>query len=133
MNNSKMEKIGAVILTAVLLGSMLILHMASAIKVNENSVIQQIFSRYDTTEYQPQSDDVEPIRLDTNYYPVEDVSLADDQNDIGYNVDAGKNIIRSFEIYVGEPVDQSVPVLMVETKMIGINFLFVKVKVSRFR
>jgi len=109
MNNSKMEKIGAVVLIAVLLGSMLVLPMSSAIKVNENSVIKQILTRYDTTEYQPQSDNVESILLDTNYYPVEDVSLAGEQNDIGYNVDVGKNVVRSFDVYVGEPVDQSVP------------------------
>ena len=109
MNNSKKVKIGAVILTAVLFGSMLILPMSSAIKINEDSVIKQIFSIYDTTEYQSQSDNAETILLDTNYYPVEEVSLADDQNDIGYNVDAGKTIVRSFEVYVGEPVDKTVP------------------------
>ena len=66
VNNSKKVKIGAVILTAVLFGSMLILPMSSAIKINEDSVIKQIFSRYETSEYQSQSDDAESIMLDTN-------------------------------------------------------------------
>ncbi|HHH84257.1 MAG TPA: hypothetical protein ENL29_02185, partial [Thermoplasmatales archaeon] len=46
---------------------------------------------------------------DTIYVPEEDVSLAGIQNDIGYNVDAGGNIIKSLPLYVGEPVDMSVP------------------------
>ena len=46
---------------------------------------------------------------DTIYVPEEDVSLAGIQNDIGYNVDAGGNIIKSLPLYVGEPVDMTVP------------------------
>jgi len=46
---------------------------------------------------------------DTLYVPEEDVSLAGIQNDIGYNVDAGDSILKSLPIYIGEPVNLSVP------------------------
>ncbi|MDG6228908.1 MAG: hypothetical protein QCH96_02965, partial [Candidatus Thermoplasmatota archaeon] len=36
-------------------------------------------------------------------------SLADDQNDIGYSVDAGNEIRRAITVYVGEPVDERIP------------------------
>jgi hypothetical protein len=42
---------------------------------------------------------------DTNYFPPEEPTLATFQNDIGYNVDAGDKLSRSYYVYVGEPVD----------------------------
>ena len=45
----------------------------------------------------------------TRYIPIEEVSMAGEQNDIGYNVDAGNSIVRSIPVYVGEPVDQTIP------------------------
>jgi hypothetical protein len=109
VNNSKIVKIGAVALIVILLGSISVLPMSSAVRINKNFAIQQIFTRHGTTEYPPQGNDYGPVWLDTNYYPVEDVSLAGEQNDIGYNIDAGDRILKSITVYVGEPVDQSVP------------------------
>ena len=40
---------------------------------------------------------------------MEDVSHAGEQNDIGYNIDAGDRIQKSLDVYVGEPVAQSIP------------------------
>jgi hypothetical protein len=47
--------------------------------------------------------------LDTILIPYEDVFLAGQQNDIGYNVDGGKDPTRAFFVYIGEPVDQTIP------------------------
>jgi len=109
MNNSKMEKIGAAVLIVVLLSSMLVLPMSSAVRINENSAIKQILTKYDTTEYNPEEDNGGPIQLDTYYTPIKETLLDVEQNDIGYNTDAGKNIVRSIPVYIGEPVDQSIP------------------------
>ena len=49
------------------------------------------------------------MRHDTNYYPKENVLLAGEQNDIGYNVDVGDNKQRALPVYVGEPIDETVP------------------------
>ena len=46
---------------------------------------------------------------DTYYVPPEDVKLAGEENDIGYNCDAGDRIQKSLPIYPGEPIDQRVP------------------------
>lgn len=43
------------------------------------------------------------------YIPFEDVSMAGEQNDIGYNVDAGDTLRRSYEVYIGEPVSDRYP------------------------
>ncbi len=48
-------------------------------------------------------------RYDTIYVPTEEVVLAGEQNDIGYNVDTGDQVRRALPVYVGEPVDARVP------------------------
>jgi len=46
---------------------------------------------------------------DTIHVPVENVALSDEENDLGYNCDAGNSILKSLPIYVGEPVQPTVP------------------------
>ena len=43
------------------------------------------------------------------YTPTQEATLADYENDVGYNVDVGDTLRRSYEIYVGEPTDQRYP------------------------
>jgi hypothetical protein len=43
------------------------------------------------------------------YIPVEEVSMDEEQTDIGYNVDAGNSLRRSYECYIGEPVNENIP------------------------
>ena len=118
MKNVKIGKIGAVALTAVLIASMLVLPMSGAVNIstNETSMVQNIINknsinnpRYGIIEFPEENGPDEPIQLDTIYIPEEEVLLAGEQNDIGYNIDAGNRIQRSIPLYVGEPVDQSVP------------------------
>ena len=113
MKYSKIKKIEAVVISLFFLGTMLVIPMTGAfnMKINKNDIIQQADidkSRYDTTEY-PSEDEFNPMRYDTMYIPKEDFSLAGEQNDIGYNCDAGDDIKRPFRVYVGEPVDQNKP------------------------
>jgi hypothetical protein len=118
MKNVKIDKIGAVVLTAVLIASMLVLPMSGAVNIstNETSMVQKIINKnlvnnpgYGITEFPEDDRPDEPIQLDTIYVPEEEILLAGEQNDIGYNVDAGNSIQRSTPLYVGEPADQSVP------------------------
>jgi len=95
MKNSRICKIGAVVLAVVLIGSALLLPMSSAIKskMKESSVLEE--DRF--------------IFSDTYYVPEVEVSLVGYQDDIGYNTDAGHTFSRGLPIYVGESVDQGVP------------------------
>ena len=94
----------------VLIGAMMLVPSFSASIMQRNSMMM---NEADLEEQlQNLFNDVgvsHAIRSDTNYYPVESVRLAGDQNDIGYNVDAGDIITRYFPIFVGEPIDQTRP------------------------
>ncbi|MCD6108749.1 MAG: hypothetical protein J7J89_04705, partial [Thermoplasmata archaeon] len=64
----------------------------------------------DTTDY-PQNAENKGILLDTPYVPEEEIEnvLLTEQNDAGYNIDVGDRILKALPLYVGEPVDQTVP------------------------
>jgi hypothetical protein len=129
MKKSKIPKIGAVGITILFIASVLALPMSGATNVTRN-----------VAEHPLYEDEGEPVLLDTIYAPEEEILFVGDQNDIGYNTDAGKVIFKSFPVYVGEPVDQSVPgrgrIGTLEPDggdsddwyMIGISFLPVKVR-----
>lgn len=111
--NFKKYKIGAVMFTMILLGSMIIIPSTGAINLkNINGVVSKIFKNLDSSHpnvisSKPGED--EKVLLDTYYVRTEDISFAGEQNDIGYNTDAGDIINRQIPIYVGEPIDQTVP------------------------
>jgi len=112
--NSKLYKIGAVVITMIFLGSMLILPMSGAVnvKINKGSILTELIDQKDDSKtpiVTSAEDNGPPVRLDTYYVEPEDVSLAGEQNDIGYNCDAGNNIVKSLLIFIGEPEDQSKP------------------------
>ena len=114
MNNSKITKIGAVVIAIVFLGSMIVLPMSGAvnIKINKSTILNQVDknrNQINTIEFPPTENVGIPQRYDTIYIPEEDVSLAGEQNDIGYNCDAGNNIVKSFPVYAGEPVNERIP------------------------
>ncbi len=71
--------------------------------LQEENLEEQLQTLYKDVEIFP------AMRFDTNYYPKETVQFAGEQNDIGYNVDAGNKITRSFPIFTGEPIDQTIP------------------------
>ena len=117
MNDNK-YKIGAVVLTAIFLCSMIIIPTTGAIdlKINKDTIFTRILSKiyrnsdpYDPNLNLETLNDAEKAWLDTYYPRNEDLSYASDQNDIGYNTDTGDTITRSIPIYVGEPVDQTIP------------------------
>ncbi len=114
MKYSKITKIGAVVIAIIFLGSMIVLPMSGAvnIKINKSAILKQVDknrNQYDTIELPPTENVGIPQRYDTIYIPEEDVSLAGLQNDIGYNCDAGNNIVKSFPLYAGEPVNERIP------------------------
>jgi hypothetical protein len=106
MQKISMGKIGAVLAAIFLIGSMLVLPMSGAVNTTKNAIFEKNPLTLDFTE---DNHPEKPIRLDTVYIPEETTSLISDQNDIGYNTDAGNRVQRSIPVYVGEPVDQEVP------------------------
>jgi len=106
MQKFKIGKIGAVLVTIFLIGAMLILPMSGAMNTTRNEIIKINNLPLDFTE---DNHPDQPIRLDTVYNPEVTTSLLDEQNDVGYNTDAGNRVQRSIPLYVGEHVDQGVP------------------------
>jgi hypothetical protein len=106
MKNFKIYKAGAIVITLLFFSMMLATPSFSATLNNkmseyvEKTNIQQLFENKNKGICQIE---------DTIYIPEEEVLLVGDQNDIGYNTDAGNAIFKSFPVYVGEPLDQSVP------------------------
>jgi hypothetical protein len=101
MKRSKMFKIGALFLLAATL-------VAPSFSATTGELSSNIM--LETFERETSScEDVDYLRSDSIYVPKEDVSFAGEQNDIGYNVDVGDRIQKALPLYVGEPVDQTVP------------------------
>ena len=104
MRNSKIFKMEAVV-AVIFLSAMLLLPSFSATIEKTNSETQRLIR----TPIPYEDEDIPAIRYDTIYIPKEDVAFAGEQNDIGYNVDGGNNIVKSLPVYVGEPVEENTP------------------------
>ena len=109
MKKFKIGKINAAFLTLILITSMLILPMSGAFKISTNETYERENINKSLVYIRENNDPNEPIWLDTNYIPKGETLLADEQNDIGYNMDTGNRIQKGLPVYVGEPVDQSIP------------------------
>ena len=110
---SKKAKIGAVVIAIVFLGSSLLLPMSNAVnlKINKTQIVNMLKNDLLEKPYGSSSIEDQKAWLDRSY-PNEnelELSLALDQNDAGYNIDAKDKIASSLPLYVGEPVDQTVP------------------------
>ena len=112
---TKINRIGAVVLTIFLIGSMIALPISGAlsIKTKQNTILEKIVKRNideDGPDVDPQTQNAdEKAILDSyrRYDGPEYVSLAADHNDMGYNVDVSDTITRSLYLYVGEVVDNA--------------------------
>ena len=96
MKDFKIGKIEAGVIAIILLGSVLMLPMSGAVNLEkiENNNNQ---TKIQLDIHKPYSNEDHPaMRYDTIYIPKEDVNLAGLQNDIGYNSDAGDNIVKAF-------------------------------------
>jgi len=102
MKKLKISKIGAVVITMFFFGTMLVTPSFSAIsnQTNNENIVDDL-DILKNPNYYPG----DYILHDRYYAPEEDPTLRGDQNDIGYNVDAGDTRSRANYIYVGEPVD----------------------------
>jgi hypothetical protein len=109
-------KIGAGIITMILLGSMLILPMMSALPLNIQSKETKLSFAESILEEKQFIIDEKEMPADLERYEGDHVIVPNDeldtqqalisnQNDIGYNVDAGNKIVGSLNIYIGEPID----------------------------
>ena len=107
MKNLKVFKIGAVV-TILFLGTMLIVPSFPATFEKTDNKIKNYFDRVDTQGFPIDETGQNFVRrYEYSYIPEEYVSFADEQNDIGYNADVGKEPRRSSVVYVGEPVDEA--------------------------
>ena len=107
MKNSKISKTGAVMITLLLLIGMMQVFSATS----ENNVTETRKYSESVVDLQDSGDENNGVcqKYDTIYIPEEDVSLAGEQNDIGYNIDAGDKLLKALPVHAGEPVDMSVP------------------------
>jgi hypothetical protein len=108
MQKKRNFKIGAVIMTVLLLGSMLFLPVSGMI-TGYVSTNQHASSAPLTLTSVDRQHPNEPISQDTIYMPEEETLLLDEQNDIGYNIDAGDRILKSMPVYISEPIEESTP------------------------
>lgn len=112
--NFKTKKIGAVVFTILLLGTLLTIP-AAAINLRTNHKLVNLLLINKKGEINPldtvsTEDNGGPIWLDSYYVrPEEGMIPTDSFKDIGYNTDAGNNILKSFVVYVNEPVDETIP------------------------
>ena len=95
MKKFKIGKINAAFLTLILITSMLILPMSGAFKISTNKTYEIENINKNLVYIRENNDPNEPIWLDTNYIPKGETLLADEQNDIGYNIDTGNRIQKS--------------------------------------
>jgi len=119
LKNSNFKKIEVVVFAIILIGTLIIVP-STAVKIKvkpntvtvwENKTTENTFDEPDNNKipvFSPTTHPDKPIAPDTYYVPEQEV-FAGEQNDVGYNTDAGGNILKSLPLYVGEPVDETVP------------------------
>jgi len=105
MESINLRKIEAgVIITLFILGG-IFFPLSSALQTNENNILLED----NFEDYHPiQVSEDDPYILPENYFDnIKQTTLDDYVNDMGYNVDAGNRLQRSFAIYPGERVDDA--------------------------
>ncbi len=107
MKDSKFCKFGAVVIAMFFLGTAVMIPSFSATSENSLYKMNDFLKRSGMQKHSEDENGHPAIQYDTIYIPKEDVSLAGEQNDIGYNIDAGDEPRRSIYVYVGEPVDEA--------------------------
>jgi len=82
------------------------------LKIRPTNVVSTLWRTNKDTipEIIPTDDPGDPVWLDTRYVkPQPELAFTGSHKDIGYNSDAGDTILKSFIVYVGEPVDETIP------------------------
>jgi hypothetical protein len=97
----KNKNFNAIILTA-LFSLMLLTPAFSAL----SSQKEEKFNNFFDQGYSYDSFDITKTIDNNRFVPDEDVAFAGEQNDIGYNIDAGNRIQRAIPIYASEPSDE---------------------------
>jgi len=89
----------------ILIISLMLIIPTVAVLANQKE--EQYNSNYIFDEiYKNDSFDITKTIDNNRYIPDEEVTFVGEQNDIGYNTDAGNRIQRSISIYAGEPSDE---------------------------
>jgi len=107
---SKISKIGAVVITTFLLGTLFLIPASSAPMKQQNRIISEVMElskKHISQDFDGLYEDPGPFWLDKTYI-LEDpmpTTLNGDNDDAGYKLDAGDEISRSNAIYPGEMVD----------------------------
>ncbi|RLF33437.1 MAG: hypothetical protein DRN08_05485, partial [Thermoplasmata archaeon] len=114
LSDFKIKKIGAVVFAVLLIGTLLIMP-ATAVNLRMKPKMVESISINNGGETGPiditsTEDEGEPVWLDSYYVrPEEGMVSTGSFKDIGYNTDAGDKILKSFIVYIGEPVDETIP------------------------
>jgi len=112
LKNINYRKIGAVLLSVFLIGALLVLPATAVNLKMKSNKISFILGNGEANylDILPTSSGDEPVWLDTFYDDSDlEVLSTGSHMDIGYNSDAGDKITRSYTIYPGEPVDETIP------------------------
>ncbi|UCB57912.1 MAG: hypothetical protein JSV67_04695, partial [Thermoplasmatales archaeon] len=91
--SSKVGKIGAVVFSLFLIGSLIALPISGAISVNvkKSEILNKIFEPNIPTD--PFSENMDEMAWLDSFYPREEtVTAAIEHNDMGYNTDVGSTI-----------------------------------------
>lgn len=104
-HKNKLKKAGFLI---VMISIMLVVPTLSAGSFTNKSIVKIEQTNNDNEQAISDIDITKSID-EMRYVPSETVAFADEQNDIGYNVDAGDSLRRSYEFYAGEPVNENIP------------------------
>jgi hypothetical protein len=100
---SKKSKIEVTIIALVFFGTTFAVPMSLADDMNTNDLSDRSYSSPVLIE--------QKVWLDRSYLNEneQDLSVADGQNDMGYHIDAKDRVQSSLELYVAEPIDQTIP------------------------
>jgi len=109
MTKSSIRKTGAAVVSVFLVSIALLAMVPGASNDPAPMSNQEVTSATTVDEFLGNDRLGTELPYDTVNVPVENVALAGIENDIGYNCDTGDSILKSLPLYVGEPVDSTVP------------------------
>jgi len=94
-----------IVLISILLVTPTLTVIAQQKEINSNQILNNFYYSQDI------SYEVTKTIDNARFVPFEDITMVGDQNDIGYNTDAGNNIFKglNFPVYVGETIDEHIP------------------------
>ncbi|MGC9308785.1 MAG: hypothetical protein ACP5FL_08445, partial [Thermoplasmatota archaeon] len=78
--------------------------------LENNTTLEETVTSDERIQLEAFNEDIgTPYRYDTRPPNSDAAGMASDQNDVGYHTDAGNNIYSSLPLYIGEPIEGTIP------------------------